>query len=303
MYPIYPYYGKEIKCKEQLIAFPPQKQEAHPGLEYVMQPQPISENPYYNGSGKLHGKVALITGGDSGIGKATAIAFAKEGADIAIVYYNEHIDAENTKQRIEEIGQSCLLISGDLKEEKFSTEVVEKTIKRFNRINILVNNHAEQYTQQSILDITSEQLEETFKTNIFSYFYLTKAVLPHMKFGDCIINTSSVTAQLGHGVLIDYASTKGAVDSFTKSLAISLVEQGIRVNAVAPGPIWTPLITTSFSREAIGTFGTTTKMKRAGQPFELAPIYVYLASDDSSYVTGEIMNVNGGHMLGASGEI
>ncbi len=302
MYPVYPYYSSETKCKEQPIAFPPQKQDVHPGLEYVMVPQPIAENPYYKGSGKLQDKVAIITGGDSGIGRATAIAFAKEGADIVIVYYNEHIDAEHTKHRVEQLGRSCLLIAGDLSDESFSTVVVEKTIQIFGKINVLVNNHAMQVTEHSILDITSAQLEKTFKTNVFAFFYLTKAALPHMNCGDTIINTSSVTADQGHSTLIDYASTKGAINTFTKSLAISLVKQGIRVNAVAPGPIWTPLIPASFSEEAVSKFGTGTPMKRAGQPFELAPIFVYLASDDSSYVTGEILPVNGGQLLASPGE-
>lgn len=302
MYPVYPYYSSETKCEVQPIAFPPQKQAVQPGLEYLMTPQPIAENPNYRGSGKLQDKVAIITGGDSGIGRATAIAFAKEGADVVIVYYNEHIDAEHTKRRIEQIGRSCLLITGDLSDEHFSTVVIKKTIDTFGKLNILVNNHAMQVAEHSILDITSTLLEKTFKTNVFAFFYLTKAALLHMNYGDTIINTSSVTADQGHSRLIDYASTKGAINTFTKSLAISLVKKGIRVNAVAPGPIWTPLIPASFSEDAVSKFGTGIPMKRAGQPFELAPIFVYLASDDSSYVTGEILPVNGGQLLASPGE-
>ncbi|MCL7747550.1 SDR family oxidoreductase [Halalkalibacter alkaliphilus] len=298
MYPVFPYYDKETKCKEQPVAFPPQEQDQQPGLEYPMIPNPIAENPHYIGSGKLKDKVAIITGGDSGIGRATAIAFAKEGANVVIAYLNEHIDANATKKRIEEIGKECLAIAIDLREEAASTEVVKQTIDRFGRLDVLVNNHAVQYVQDSILDITFDQLDDTFKTNIYSFFFMTKAALPYLQSGDTIINNASVTAYRGHEKLIDYSATQGAIVTFTRSLAMSLVEQGIRVNAVAPGPIWTPLIPATFPKEEIKYFGTDTPMKRPGQPFELAPTFVYLASDDSGYVTGQVLHVNGGEIVG-----
>lgn len=296
MYPMYPYFGKEVKSTVSPITFPPQHQDQHPGIESIMVPRPISENPFYVGSGKLFNRVAIITGGDSGIGRAVAITYAKEGADVVIVYLYEHADAEETKARVEQLGRRCLLIAGDLKDERFSSEIVDRTMRAFGRLDILVNNAGVQYVQDSILDISAEQLENVFRTNIFAQFYLTKAALPFMKPGSTIINTASVVAFEGHKKLIDYSSTKGAVVTFTRSLSMSLVEKGIRVNAVAPGPIWTPLIPSSFSAEYVKTFGTDTPMKRAGQPFELAPTYVYLASDDSSYVTGQVLHVNGGVM-------
>ncbi|MED3550626.1 SDR family oxidoreductase [Cytobacillus praedii] len=290
-------YGYQKVCKNQPIAFPPQHQQTQPGLEYLMVPKPISENPSYKGSGKLKGKVAIITGGDSGIGRAVSYAFAKEGAKVVIVYLNEHKDAKETEQRIKELGGECLLISGDLKEEKMSQQVVQQTLQAFGRIDILINNHAIQYVRKSILEITKEQLEQTFQTNIFSFFYLTKAVLPHLKAGSSIINTASITAYEGHKKLIDYSATKGAIVAFTRSLSLSLEKQQIRVNAVAPGPIWTPLIPATFSEKEVMKFGLEIPMKRAGQPFELAPAYVYLASEDSSYVSGQVIHVNGGAMV------
>ncbi|ARK32837.1 SDR family oxidoreductase [Halalkalibacter krulwichiae] len=299
MYPSYPYYDKEVKCKEKPVAFPPQQQEQQPGLEYKMTPKPIAENPNYQPAGKLKGKVAIVTGGDSGIGRAVAIAFAKEGADVAIVYLNEHKDAEATKKRIEEIGKRCRTMAIDLRQESASTEVVKQTIDTFGRIDILVNNQAIQFVRESILDISSEQLEQTFKTNIFSFFYMSKAVLPYLNAGDAIINNSSVTAFAGHERLIDYSATQGAIITFTRSLALSLAKQEIRVNAVAPGPIWTPLIPATMTVEDVKCFGTDTPMERAGQPFELAPAFVYLASDDSRYVTGQTIHVNGGHIIGS----
>jgi NAD(P)-dependent dehydrogenase (short-subunit alcohol dehydrogenase family) len=268
-----------------------------PGIESLMIPQPIFDNPSYRGSGKLSGKIAIITGGDSGIGRAVAVAFAKEGADVAIVYLYERSDAIVTKQVIEQLGHKCLLIEGDLRNEQFSGFVVERTLAQFGRIDILINNAGVQYPQNSILDITAEQLEDTFRTNIFSFFYMTKAALPYMKAGSTIINTTSVTAYRGNKQLIDYSSSKGAIVTFTRSLSQSLIEQGIRVNAVAPGPVWTPLIPSSFSAEEVTTFGLDVPMERAAQPFELAPAYVYLASDDSSYVTGQVIHVNGGAMV------
>ncbi|MFC3749309.1 SDR family oxidoreductase [Paenibacillus sp. GCM10012306] len=293
---VYPYYGQKTVCTEQPIAFPPQHQE-RPGLESLMTPRPISENPELRGSGKLKGKVALITGGDSGIGKAAAIAFAKEGADVAIAYLNEVSDAEVTQRRIEELGQRCLRIEGDLRFKQNCTAAVEHTVATFGKLDILVNNHAIHFPQKSILDISEEQLYLTFQTNILSYFFLTQAALPHMKRGASIINTASITAYRGNVELIDYSSTKGAVVSFTRALAISLADTGIRVNSVAPGPTWTPLIPSSFSPEEVSTFGTGTPLKRAAQPYELAGAYLYLAGPESSFVTGACIHVNGGDMI------
>ncbi len=276
------------------ITFPEQTQDVQPGYEKVMSPRPIFDDPNYQGTGKLKDKVAIITGGDSGIGRSVSVLYAKEGADIVIVYYNEHDDANETKQCIENIGRKCLLISGDLKDEAFCKSVVEKTINEYNHVDILVNNASVQYPQNSIEDITSEQLQNTFQTNIFSMFYLTKAALPHLKNGSSIINTASVTAYEGNEQLIDYSATKGAIVTFTRSLAFSFVSKGVRVNGVAPGPIWTPLIPCSSDSEKVTTFGANTPMKRAGHPIELAPTYLYLASTDSTYVTGQILHVNGG---------
>ncbi|MBU9713791.1 SDR family oxidoreductase [Evansella tamaricis] len=289
----------EKQCEDVPVSFYPQHQEHHPGLESIMVPRPISENPSYIGSGKLNGKVAIITGGDSGIGRAVAYAFAKEGADLVIPYLCEHSDAEETKARVEQLGRKCLLLPGDLQVESFSRHIVEQTLSMFGKIDILINNHAVQYIQESILDISAEQLEHTFRTNIFSFFYLTKAVLPNMKKGSTVINTTSVTAYEGNKSLIDYSATKGAIVAFTRSLSLSLQEREIRVNAVAPGPIWTPLIPSSFSADKVKNFGVDRPMKRAGQPFELAPTFVYLASDDSKYVSGQVMHVNGGEVVGS----
>lgn len=296
MLPMYPYYGYETKCKQVPITFPPQHQDRQPGLEYLMNPVPISDNPEYVGSGKLSGKVAIITGGDSGIGRAVAIAFAKEGADVAIVFLYEREDAAATKQMVEQYGRRCLMIEGDLRRPDFSSEIVRKTVEYYGSIHVLVLNQGVQFPQNSIMDITNEQLEDTFRTNIFPHFYLTKAALPHLCPGSSIISTASVTAYAGAPLLIDYSSTKGAIVSFTRSLSLQLVNRGIRVNAVAPGPIWTPLIVSSYSAEYVKTFGLETPMKRAGQPYELAPTYVYLASDDSSFVTSQVLHVNGGIM-------
>ncbi|PLR78869.1 NAD(P)-dependent oxidoreductase [Bacillus sp. V3-13] len=282
---------------EQKNTFPPQHQNHQPGTEDEMHPEPVSVDENYKGSGKLQDKVALITGGDSGIGKSVAIYFAKEGANVAIVYLEETEDARETRQLVEAEGRECLLISGDIADESFCKDAVSKTLDQFGKIDILVNNAAEQHPQNSLLDISSEQLERTFRTNIFSFFYLTKAVLPHLQKGSTIINTASITAYQGNKQLIDYSSTKGAIVSFTRSLALSLADKGIRVNGVAPGPIWTPLIPSTFTKEKVAKFGSNTPMGRAGQPYELAPSYVYLASNDSTYVSGQILHVNGGTIV------
>ncbi|WP_300380177.1 SDR family oxidoreductase [Clostridium sp.] len=288
---------ENTKCKKNPTSFPPQHQQVQPGIEAIMEPKPMFDNPCYKGSEKLKGKVAIITGGDSGIGRAVAVAFAKEGADVVISYLNEQEDAEETKKCIENCGREALLIPGDISDENFCKSIVDKTIDTFKKLDILVNNAAVQYPQTSIDLITSEQLESTFKVNLFSMFYLTKAALPHLKKGSTIINTASVTAYEGHKDLIDYSATKGAIVTFTRSLSLSLSDSGVRVNAVAPGPIWTPLIVSSFNAAKVTTFGSNTPMKMAGQPYELAPAYVYLASEDSSYVTGQVIHVNGGTMV------
>lgn len=276
---------------------PPQHQNQQPGIESQMTPQPRAEDHTYRGSGKLQEKVALITGGDSGIGRAVAIMFAKEGANVAVSYLNEHRDAEETKRQVEQEGRRCLLIAGDVGDEAHCQQIVQQTVREFGRLDILVNNAAEQHPQESITDISKEQLERTFRTNIFSYFYLTKAAMPHLKEGSTIINTTSVTAYKGNPQLLDYSATKGAIVAFTRSLSQALAEQKIRVNGVAPGPIWTPLIPSTFPPEKVATFGSDVPLGRAGQPEEVAPSYVFLASDDSSYMTGQILHPNGGSVV------
>lgn len=276
---------------------PPQHQERQPGLEKDMEPKPQSHDPHYQGSGKLKGKVALITGGDSGIGRAVAVAFAKEGADSAIVYLDEHEDAEETKRLVKEYGRQCLLIAGDIGKDAFCHEAVEQTVSELGRLDCLVNNAAEQHPQESIEDISAEQLERTFRTNIFSMFYLTKAALKYLQPGSTIINTSSVTAYKGSPKLLDYSSTKGAIVGFTRSLSLALAETKIRVNAVAPGPIWTPLIPSTFPPEKVESFGSDVPMKRPGQPEEVANCFVFLASDDASYVSGQVLHPNGGTVV------
>ena len=293
-YPLPPVIGVESKCEELPARFPAQHQDRMPGLEYLMTPRPVYDRESYVGSGKLKDRVALITGGDSGIGRAVAVAFAKEGANVAIGYLYEHEDAAETVRAVEAAGRRCLPLPGDIRSPAICRDLVERTLETFGRLDVLVNNAAVQYLQESLLGITDQQLETTFRTNVFAAFYLTRAALPHLKRGAAIINTTSITAYDGEKRLIDYSATKGALVTFTRSLAINLVEQGIRVNAVAPGPIWTPFIPASFPAREIPTFGTDTPMKRAGQPFELAPAYVYLASDDSGYVTGQVLHVNGG---------
>ena len=275
----------------------PQSQD-RPGKQSKMHPEPIVNNPLVHGSGKLNGKVGIITGGDSGIGRSIAILFAKEGADIAVIYYNEHSDANETKRIVEEeFGKKCFLISGDIAKENFCNSAVKKIGKQFKTIDILVNNAGMHYEKDSIQEITSKQLYKTFETNVFSMFYLTKAVLDFMGEGSAIINTASVTAYRGSAKIIDYSATKGAIVSFTRSLSASLLEKKIRVNAVAPGPIWTPLIVSSYSPAKVATFGTESPMERAGQPVEVAPSYLFLACDDSSYMTGQVLHPNGGEIV------
>lgn len=278
--------------------FPPQHQNTQPGIEEKMNPNPIYKiEELCKGSNKLKDKVAIITGGDSGIGRAVSLAYAKEGAKIAIIYLNEHEDAEKTKKLIEDINGECILISGDIGDENFCINAVNTVIKEFNKINILVNNSAEQHVCNALTDISKEQFDRTFKTNVFGAFYITKEVLKHLNAGDCIINTTSVTAYHGHKTLIDYSMTKGALTSFTRSLALNLADKNIRVNAVAPGPVWTPLIPASFDMTEVSSFGKQSPMKRAAQPVELGESYVFLASDGASYITGETIHVNGGEIV------
>jgi NAD(P)-dependent dehydrogenase (short-subunit alcohol dehydrogenase family) len=273
---------------------PAQTQKNQPGLQSEMTPQPKSEEHTRFGCGKLRGKVALITGGDSGIGRAVAVAFAREGANVAIVYLNEHQDAQETQRLVEKEGRRCLTIAGDVGTVLCCEDSVRQTVAELHRLDILVNNAAEQHPQESIEDITVEQLERTFRTNIFSFFYMTKAALPHLHEGSAIINTTSVTAYKGSGHLLDYSSTKGAIVSFTRSLSQGLAERNIRVNAVAPGPIWTPLIPSTFPAEKVESFGSDVPLKRVGEPVEIAPSYVFLASEDGSYITGQVLHPNGG---------
>lgn len=284
---------KEVKAKK---APKGQVQKDQPGDEYKMDPRPES-TPDDPEAGRLEGKVAIISGGDSGIGRAVALAFVAEGASVVLAYLDEKKDAEETKKLVGKAGGDCLLISADITEVKSCERIVAKTIDRFKKIDILVNNAAVQYPQNSLADITDEQLDKTFKTNILSYFYLTRAALPYLKKGASIINTTSVTAYRGSGHLIDYASTKGAIVGFTRSLATNLAKKGIRVNGVAPGPIWTPLIPSSFTKKQVAEFGKDVPLGRPGQPNEVAPSYVFLASDDASYMTGQIIHPNGGEII------
>lgn len=282
---------------EQKGKVPPQTQDRKPGVTADMSPRPMDTMKHYKASGKLIGKVALVTGGDSGIGRAVAIGFAKEGAQIAILYLNEHEDASETKKYIGEAGSKAILIPGDIGDEQFCKEAVQRVIQEFNKLDIVVNNAAEQTPQEKIEQISAEQLEKTFKTNIFSMFYIVKAAIMHLKENAVIINTTSVTAYRGSPKLLDYSSTKGAIVSFTRSLALNLADKKIRVNAVAPGPIWTPLIPSTFPEEKVESFGQQVPLKRTGQPDEVAPCFIFLASEDSSYITGQVLHPNGGEVI------
>jgi len=285
-----------MESKKQSVNIP--QTQPRPGIQEEMKQQPVSERPEQQSCNKLKDRIALITGGDSGIGKAVALLFAKEGADVAIVYLSEDEDANDTKTKIEkEHKRKCVLIKGDISEEKFCSEAVKKTIETYGRIDILVNNAAMQIEAKELADIKTENLVKTFQTNIFSMFWITKNVLPHMKKGSAIVNTTSVTAYRGSPELMDYASTKGAIVAFTRSLSTNLVKKGIRVNAVAPGPIWTPLITSSFDEKKVAEHGSKSPMERPGEPAEVAPCYLFLASDDSSYMSGQVLHPNGGEII------
>lgn len=286
--------GNGLKCTEFKVQFPPQCQCEQPGMEYMMQPRPIFDNPNYIGSGKLKDKVAIITGGDSGIGRAVAIAYVKEGAKVVLPYLNEHIDAEETKQYIESLGGTCILMPGDVKDPNFCDYIVEETMRNFGKIDILVNNAGVQFQAKSLLDISDEQFDVTMKINMYSIFYLTKRALKYMCPGASIINVSSVTTFYGEPELIDYVTSKGAIIGFTRALSTNLADKNIRVNAVAPGYFWTALQPACWEAEKIPTLGADAPMKRAGETFEIVPLFVYLASDDSSYVTGQTMHINGG---------
>jgi NAD(P)-dependent dehydrogenase (short-subunit alcohol dehydrogenase family) len=281
----------------EATSLPPQTQGQQPGREAPMHPQP-DFTPRYPGSGRLAGKAAIITGGDSGIGRAIAALFAREGADVALVFLEERGDARRTAELVREEGRDCLTIAGDVGDESFCRRVVDLTLERFGRLDILVNNAAEQHPKSSIDEISAQQLARTFQTNIFGYFFMAKAALKHMKQGAAVINVTSVTAYRGSSHLIDYASTKGAIVAFTRSLAQAVVERGIRVNGVAPGPIWTPLIPSTFPEDKVASFGKQVPMKRPGQPNEVAPAALFLACEDASYMTGQVLHPNGGEIVG-----
>ncbi|MDQ2818527.1 MAG: SDR family oxidoreductase [Candidatus Eremiobacteraeota bacterium] len=276
---------------------PPQHQTRQPGLQSEMQQSPKTDKPEHRGSAKLDGKAALITGGDSGIGRAVAVAFAEEGADVAVVYLNEHDDAAETKRLVEAKGRRCLTLAGDVADEAFCRQAMDKVVAEFGKLDVLVNNAAEQHPQDNLEDISAGQLERTFRTNIFGMVFMTKAARRHLKAGASIVNTTSVTAYQGNPNLIDYASTKGAIVAFTRSLSQALAKEGIRVNAVAPGPIWTPLIPSTFPPQEVESFGKDTPMGRPGQPEEVAPCYVFLASSDASYMSGQVLHPNGGRIV------
>ena len=276
---------------------PAETQPDQPGIEEAMSLAPVVIRDDYRGSGKLEGRVAVVTGGDSGIGRAVAVHFAREGADVAILYLNEETDAQDTLKMVEAEGRRGVLIAGDIGDPAFCQQAVKQTVEAFGRLDVLVNNAAEQHPQEKLTDITPEQLERTFRTNIFGMFYLTQAAMPHLKKGASIINTTSITAYKGSPQLLDYSSTKGAIVSFTRSLSQNLAEQGIRVNAVAPGPIWTPLIPATFDAKRVEEHGQNAPLGRPGQPAEVAPSFVFLASDDSSYISGQVLHPNGGDVV------
>jgi len=287
--------GASSKHKKQ---FPPQHQPRQPGRQYQMKPQPSALRDNYRGSGKLEDKAALITGGDSGIGRSVAAVFAREGADVCIVYLEEDRDAQETQRLIEAEGRQCLLVRGDIGQRRFCQKAVDQAVRKLGRLDILVNNAAEQHMTESIADIDEEQLVRTFRTNIFSFFFMTAAAMEQLKqHKGCVINTTSVTAYRGSPALLAYSATKGAIVTFTRSLALGVAEDGVRVNAVAPGPIWTPLIPATFPADQVSSFGSDTPMGRAGQPHEVAGAYVFLASDDASYITGQVIHVNGGEII------
>lgn len=278
---------------------PPQHQDRQPGLESEMVPKPDSGANDYVGSGRLRGKVVLVTGGDSGIGRAIAVAFAREGADVAFAYLDEHADAKETVRLVEDAGRQVLAIAGDIADVDHADRVVGDVLNKFGRLDVLINNAAEQHPQESLEEITADQVERTFRTNVFAMFHVTRAALPHLGRGATILNTTSVTAHRGSAHLLDYSASKGAIVAFTRSLALQVVQRGIRVNGVAPGPIWTPLIPSTFSAEEVAAFGKKTPMERPGQPFEVAAGYVFLASDAASYITGQILHINGGEVVNA----
>lgn len=293
-------YGEKIgiKSSKYKIEAPAQEQDEQPGMEYLMTPRPIFDNPNYKGSGKLKDKVAIITGGDSGLGRACAIAFTKEGAKVVIPYYNEDIDAEETKEYIENLGGECLLLRGDISEKEFSKKIVKETLNRFGKIDILVNNAGVQYQQDELGSISDEQFDWTMKVNVYGMFYLTREVLPYLASGSSVINLTSVTTFYGEPQLIDYVTTKGAIVGFTRALARNLALKNIRVNAIAPGYFWTPLQPACWVAEKIPSLGADAAMARMAMPYELAPTFVFLASDDSSYVTGQVIHNNGGQVMG-----
>lgn len=283
--------------KDMPAQLPAETQSEQPGHEAEMGLRPVTIRDSYRGSGKLDGKVALITGGDSGIGRAVAVHFAREGADVVILYLDEHQDAQDTLAMIQAEGRRGLLMAGDVGDPTFCQQAVARTVAELGGLNVVVNNAAEQHPQDKITDITPEQLERTFRTNIFAMFYLVQAAIPHLTRGDVIINTTSVTAYKGSPQLLDYSSTKGAIVAFTRSLSGNLAKDGIRVNAVAPGPIWTPLIPSTFDQDRVKEFGQDVPLERPGQPAEVAPAYVFLASEDSSYLSGQVLHPNGGEVV------